>query len=184
MTSYTPNLNLLKKDPSTDGNDTFNITTMLNDNWDKVDEEVGKKAGVDLSNVLESDLIAALSNVNVARIEMGSYVGTNNYGADNPNTLTFSFAPKLIYINAYAENTQLFWGVFCRDGASYCMYKSHKDTSSTDSSPSSIGLTVSWDDSNNSVSWYSSSSAALQLNSTRAIGYSKSIDAYHYVAIG
>ena len=34
MTSYTPNLKLLKKDPSTDGNDTFNISTMLNDNWD------------------------------------------------------------------------------------------------------------------------------------------------------
>ena len=44
MTSYTPNLKLLKKDPSTDGNDTFNLKTMLNDNWDKVDEEVGKKA--------------------------------------------------------------------------------------------------------------------------------------------
>lgn len=44
MTSYTPNLKLLKKDPSTDGNDTFNIETMLNENWDKVDEEVGKKA--------------------------------------------------------------------------------------------------------------------------------------------
>ena len=38
MTSYTPNLKLLKKNPSTDGNDTFNIETMLNDNWDKVDD--------------------------------------------------------------------------------------------------------------------------------------------------
>ena len=44
MTSYTPNLKLMKKNPSTDGNDTFNIDTMLNENWDKVDEEVGKKA--------------------------------------------------------------------------------------------------------------------------------------------
>ncbi len=37
MASNTPNLNLLKKDPATDGNDTFNIQTMLNDNWDKID---------------------------------------------------------------------------------------------------------------------------------------------------
>ncbi|MFU1797046.1 tail fiber protein [Paenibacillus azoreducens] len=40
MASNTPNLGLLKKDPATDGNDTFNIKTMLNDNWDKIDEAV------------------------------------------------------------------------------------------------------------------------------------------------
>lgn len=40
MSSNTPNLGLLKKDPLTDGNDTFNIKTMLNDNWDKIDEAV------------------------------------------------------------------------------------------------------------------------------------------------
>lgn len=37
MASYTTNLNLLKKDPVADGSDTFNIQTMLNDNWDKID---------------------------------------------------------------------------------------------------------------------------------------------------
>lgn len=42
MTSNTPNLNLLKKDPVTDGNDTFNIQTMMNDNWDKIDAAVGQ----------------------------------------------------------------------------------------------------------------------------------------------
>lgn len=42
MASNTPNLNLLKKDPVTDGNDTFNIRTMLNDNWDKIDAAVGE----------------------------------------------------------------------------------------------------------------------------------------------
>lgn len=41
MSSNTPNLGLLKKDPVADGNDTFNIKTMLNDNWDKIDEAVG-----------------------------------------------------------------------------------------------------------------------------------------------
>jgi hypothetical protein len=37
MPSNTTNLALYKKDPATDGADTFNITTMLNDNWDKID---------------------------------------------------------------------------------------------------------------------------------------------------
>lgn len=37
MASNTPNLNLYKKDPIADGNDTFNVGTMLNENWDKID---------------------------------------------------------------------------------------------------------------------------------------------------
>lgn len=43
MTSYTPNLNLLKKDPNTDGAETFNIKTMINDNLDKIDAAVATK---------------------------------------------------------------------------------------------------------------------------------------------
>lgn len=56
MASSTTNLNLYKKDPTTDGSDTFNITTMLNENWDKIDAaswtaivsstELGRLSGV------------------------------------------------------------------------------------------------------------------------------------------
>lgn len=42
MASHTPNLDLLKKDPVTDGSETFNIETMLNDNWDKIDAAMGQ----------------------------------------------------------------------------------------------------------------------------------------------
>lgn len=41
MASNTENLELLKKNPTTDGADTFNIQTMLNDNWDKIDQFAG-----------------------------------------------------------------------------------------------------------------------------------------------
>lgn len=54
MASNTPNLNLYKKDPIIDGNDTFNITTMLNENWDKIDN-----ASADTLNK-----IGSLSNLN------------------------------------------------------------------------------------------------------------------------
>ena len=37
MASNTQYLNLYKKDPVADASDTFNITTMLNENWDKLD---------------------------------------------------------------------------------------------------------------------------------------------------
>lgn len=43
MASSTTNLNLYKKDPLTDGSDTFNITTMLNENWDRIDSAWGEK---------------------------------------------------------------------------------------------------------------------------------------------
>lgn len=42
MGSYTNNLGLYKVNTETDGNDTFNIETMLNDNWDKIDEKLEK----------------------------------------------------------------------------------------------------------------------------------------------
>ena len=41
MSSETTNLGLLKKDPATEGADTFNIEMMLNDNWDKIDAVTG-----------------------------------------------------------------------------------------------------------------------------------------------
>lgn len=44
MASYTEHLNLLKKDPVADGADTFNVDTMLNENWDKIDAAVAKRA--------------------------------------------------------------------------------------------------------------------------------------------
>ncbi len=48
MSSNTPNLNLLKKNPATDGNDLFDVNTMLNDNWDKIDASYqGLDAGLD-----------------------------------------------------------------------------------------------------------------------------------------
>lgn len=40
MASFTNFLKLLKKNPATDGKDTFNIETMLNENWDKIDQKV------------------------------------------------------------------------------------------------------------------------------------------------
>ncbi len=40
MSTLTEFLKLLKKDPITDGHETFNIDTMLNDNWDKIDAAI------------------------------------------------------------------------------------------------------------------------------------------------
>ena len=52
MASNTENLNLLMKNPSTDGADTFNVQTMLNENWQKIDANAGTVAQT-LANILK-----------------------------------------------------------------------------------------------------------------------------------
>lgn len=68
MASNTPNIGLYKKDPILDQNDTFNITTMLNQNWDKIDEDSKQKDNKigDLSTMTtteKSNLAGAVSEV-------------------------------------------------------------------------------------------------------------------------
>lgn len=52
MASNTENLDLLMKNPSTDGADTFNVQTMLNENWKKIDNNAGTVAQT-LANILK-----------------------------------------------------------------------------------------------------------------------------------
>jgi len=64
MPTNTPNLDLYKKNPATDGADTFNITTMLNDNWDKIDTATGKLS--DLTTTVKTNLVAGINEINSA----------------------------------------------------------------------------------------------------------------------
>lgn len=77
MADYTDFLNLLKKDPVADAADTFNIQTMLNENWDKIDT----------------------SCMGAARIKVGSYTGSGLYGEANPNEIQVDdIVPQLIIV--------------------------------------------------------------------------------------
>ena len=60
MASYTEHLQLLKKDPVADGADTFNVQTMLNDNWEKIDAAVAEENRFDetIKDKKEEDLTA------------------------------------------------------------------------------------------------------------------------------
>lgn len=46
MASNTPNLSLYMKDPVAEGNDFFDVKTMMNDNWEKIDGFAGVMDGV------------------------------------------------------------------------------------------------------------------------------------------
>lgn len=80
MTSYTQNINLLKKDPLLDGAENFNITTMLNDNWDKIDAWANGRS----------------------KIQTGSYTGTGTFGSNNSNQLTFDFVPQVVIVAGFS----------------------------------------------------------------------------------
>ena len=69
MASNTENLGLYKKDPIADAQDTFNIQTMMNNNWDAIDQFAGD---------VREDLGGR------ARIETGSYSG-NGSGLEKPS---------------------------------------------------------------------------------------------------
>lgn len=86
MASYTPNLNLLKKSPVTDGNDTFNVDTMLNENWDKIDNsffELESKKSYVVSGTYTG-------NVSFASLQIGV--------PSNPRNINLGFAPKFVII--------------------------------------------------------------------------------------
>ncbi|MEK5277696.1 MULTISPECIES: hypothetical protein [Paenibacillus] len=75
MSSNTPNLNLLKVNPVTDGNDTFNIDTMLNDNWDKIDTTVGNKVDKVSGKQLSTNDYTTAEKTKLS----GVATGANNY---------------------------------------------------------------------------------------------------------
>lgn len=112
-----------------------------------------------------------------ARIEVGSYVGTGTYGASNPNTLTFWFEPKVVWICAIFNPTMLH-GMF----SNYVKPIVVTESLSTDYKQ---GVGFSFDSQNGyakrskdgkALSWYVSSAASSQFNTS---GFT-----YYYVAIG
>jgi len=50
MSSNTTKIGLYKANPITDPNDNFNLDTLLNNNWDKIDAAVGNKAELPVAN--------------------------------------------------------------------------------------------------------------------------------------
>ena len=114
------------------------------------------------------------NDIPTAKIETGSYTGTGTYGASNPNTLTFSFVPKIVFISFTGVASETYSGLSipfissCRSAIVF----DNRDGSST-------RIDVSWSGQNgtpeNSVSWYGNS-PATQLN-TNGI-------TYQYIALG
>lgn len=103
-----------------------------------------------------------------ARIEVGSYVGTGTYGANNPNTLTFGIEPKLVVVQGKNNNTGYF------DSAAI-VRNSTEYRSQAGSTYIFHFANIAWEE--KSVSWYTDKTApGHQAN------YSGTT--YYYIAIG
>lgn len=114
--------------------------------------------------------------VTAPKIETGSYVGTGTYGKANPNTLTFGFVPKFVWIYGFKRNdawydagdvTKVPVGIIPEGDFG----RHFPPCSSTESSNTAYSKRVG-----TTLSWYNTGSAGNQLN------YSDST--YYYIAIG
>lgn len=106
------------------------------------------------------------------KIETGSYVGTGTYGESNPNTLTFGFEPKLVFIAT--ENQE---NVINRVATAPLIFGTNfSSIFYVTSSPTLLEGTIylQWD--KNAIEFYNAGSASRQLNSAG--------ETYRYVALG
>lgn len=100
------------------------------------------------------------NSVNALEKQKGSYVGTGKYGASNPNTLTFGFVPKFVFVSSVGTNSSYFLWVQGCNGTSG-EYNDH------------LSVVVV---SGNTLSWYNTNNEISQRNIKDVT--------YYYIAIG
>lgn len=81
MSSNTAKIGLYKANPITEPNDNFNIDTLLNNNWDKIDAAVGNKAELpvasskdSLINSTNAQVIASYTPITSGNFEIKAYL--------------------------------------------------------------------------------------------------------------
>ena len=131
----------------------------------------GQAEALAAETAAREELAAAVAACGNCKIAYGTYTGNGNYGSDHPNCLTFPFEPKLVIVQnksvASAQisgSNSMSWGMmtairplngFILDGVSWT-------------------LRLTW--SGNSLSWYNTINAELQMN--------ESDNTYLYLALG
>lgn len=122
-----------------------------------------------------------LSDLGIARIETGSYVGTGVYGASNPCSLTFGFVPKMVFI--IKDNAQVLtgntYGYSCTCGfLSSQLSTEYKDIMVNPRQLESMSVKLN----DKTVYWYKEPTVAG--SDTSGFMLNASGITYHYIAIG
>lgn len=121
------------------------------------------------------------------RMKTGSYIGAGACGADNPNTLTFDFEPKMVivykdsYTPGYSPQDEV--GEYSKNKQEF-FYGAHSFGVRDNSSH---GATTAYTMSGNTLTWYTKYNNATESN---MIGYGYAFQmnsagvTYYYIAIG
>lgn len=117
----------------------------------------------DIIDAALKDLNTAVENAGNCKIASGSYAGTGIYGSGSPKKITFPFVPKWVYI--MLPTVPSLRAVYV-NGAKYMTTQANGSNSQT------AVCTLS----GSTLSWYNTSDASYQLNSS---GYT-----YIWVALG
>lgn len=104
----------------------------------------------------------------------GSYVGTGEYGADHPNTLTFDFVPKLVVIVANSLHDTVPGSVFIEGQTESDGIGNH------DNPAYGLAIHISWN--GKTVSWHSDAHSESDADGERQLN--KMGFTYHYAAFG
>ena len=129
--------------------------------------------GAAASSHNHDDRYYKLSDVGIARIATGSYVGTGGYKESNPTTLSFDFVPKVVIFyqkdsGGVSATTSSRGGALLVNGVTKYYVSEYAGASSN-----TEYITITWN--GNSVSWYGDDAGA-QMN--------KSGIEYVYAAFG
>lgn len=110
------------------------------------------------------------------KIETGTYTGTGTYGSNNPNSLTFSFEPKLVIVYEYKQTS----GTLYPSGSTNGLLRSFIWAGQTRGyvNGGNGAAAITFTQRGNTLSWYSNSSDG-QLNNSSTKDYG-----YKYLAIG
>ena len=102
------------------------------------------------------------------RIATGSYTGTGTHGSSNPNSLTFEFEPKVLFIAPVTNYSGAlnYQSIFWKGVTSFPTYIGSADTG--------MSVVVNW---GKTVSWYTTGSYANRQLNDNGVDYA-------YVAIG
>ena len=114
------------------------------------------------------------------KIATGSYVGTGKYGISNPNSLTFEFPPKLLFITQYNGDGNFYGANFIDGNPMDCSilttsYTAGLGFSNVSSSDGLSGYAKKTED-GKTITWYHSRNATSQANYAQ--------NTYYYFAIG
>ena len=113
------------------------------------------------------DAAVAALDAKAARVEVGSYTGTGTFGREKPNSLTFSFQPKFVFVvsesGSIYENFRAFHGM-----PTTYVYSSFLGSDYGERIP------LTWE--GNTLRWYATKGNFYQLNTQK--------QKYVYIAVG